>query len=208
MRRHPARTHRGVKWTSTTAPKTRRFARSSAPGSKRTANSPFLPASRWPTKPTAIGTRASDGIANSTRADGSVLAGPKSTAAAAPRCSRASSMSRRLSAPAHAVPCHRLRHLAGRSHAHPLGHRGTEAPPRAQNSHRRRNLVPGLLGAQLGLGPRLGADPRGRGRRLLRRQRSESLDLLRASRRHGFFCSSAPIPTRPSTRASATCWST
>ena len=46
-----------------------------------------------------------------------------------------------------------------------------------------RNLVPGIFGARLGLRPRVVADPRGRGRRLLRRQRAESLDLDRAARR-------------------------
>ena len=82
----------------------------------------------------------------------------------------------------HRHSVHRFRHSAARPDPHPLGHRGAEAPPPAENSHRRGNLVPGLLGAQLGLRPGLGADPRGRGRRLLRRQRIENLDL--AARSH------------------------
>ena len=73
--------------------------------------------------------------------------------------------------------------LVGPTH-HPLGHRGTEEKAHPENSFGRRALVPGIFRARRRLRRRQPADPRGRGRRLLYRQRAEGLDLGRASRRH------------------------
>ena len=67
---------------------------------------------------------------------------------------------------------------------HPLGHRRTEKALRAENSVGGRNVVPGLLRARRRLRRCRPADPRSRGRRLLRRQRPEGLDLRRTSRGH------------------------
>ena len=77
----------------------------------------------------------------------------------------------------------RARHHAGRPDADSLGHRRAEAALRTEDSLGRRDLVPGIFGTRRRFRRRLAADPRGRGRRLLRRQRPEGLDLRRASRR-------------------------
>ena len=99
-------------------------------------------------------------------------------------------------------------HRARRPDPDAVGHAGTEEALHPQNSVRRGNLVPGLVGAQSRLRPRRGRDPRGRRGRSLRRQRLEGLDLQRASRR----LQHPAVPHRsrrcPSTRASAICWST
>ena len=61
-------------------------------------------------------------------------------------------------------------------------HRGAEAALRAAHPLRRRHLVPGLLRAGRGLGPRGAVDARRGPRRPLRRQRPEGVDLGRAVR--------------------------
>ena len=75
----------------------------------------------------------------------------------------------------------------GRSGADRARHRGAEARPPAGDPRRRRDLVPGLLGARCRLRPRRAADARRPRRRPLRRQRTEGVDQLRALRRlvHG-----------------------
>src|ERR1035437_6451811 len=64
-----------------------------------------------------------------------------------------------------------------------LGDRGAEAALYPADNESRRSLVPGIFRAGFGLRPGLAADARGRGRRLLRRQRAESVDEDRAVRR-------------------------
>ena len=71
------------------------------------------------------------------------------------------------------------RHRHGRAHHHRLRHRGAEEALPAQDALLRGDLVPGLLGAQRGLGPGLAPDPRGEGRRPLRGQRPEGVDVAR-----------------------------
>ena len=70
-----------------------------------------------------------------------------------------------------------------RADAVALGDRRAEAALHPADHEGRRSLVPGLFRARLRLRPRVAADARGRGRRLLRRQRAEGVDLDRAARR-------------------------
>ena len=68
----------------------------------------------------------------------------------------------------------------GRAGGHRARHRRAEgALPRA-DPVRRRDLVPGLLGAGVGLRPRVAEDARGARRRRLRRHRPEGVDDVRA----------------------------
>ena len=71
------------------------------------------------------------------------------------------------------------RHRHGGPDDHRLRHRRAEAALPAQDALVRGDLVPGLLRAERGLRPRLAADPRGEGRRALRGQRAEGVDLAR-----------------------------
>ena len=74
----------------------------------------------------------------------------------------------------------RPRRPARRPDDHDLGHAGAEgAPPRA-DPVRRRDLVPGLLRARRGLGPRRAQDARGPRRRRVGRHRPEGVDERRA----------------------------
>ena len=78
-------------------------------------------------------------------------------------------------------PAHpeRARRRHGRSHDRRVGDRGAEEALPRQDPLVRRGLVPGLLGAELGLGPRVAADARRQGRRSLRHQRPEGVDVVR-----------------------------
>ena len=159
-----------------------------------------------PKEARATGSAASRGT-RMHAADGSGSAGRRNTAGAARRSPSSSFTTRRWPAPTPRAR-QRPRHHAGRPDADALGHRGAEEALRAEDSLGRGNLVPGIFRARLRLRRRLAADPRGRGRRLLRRQRSEGLDLRRASRRLVHPAGPHRSRARPSTRASATCWST
>ncbi len=97
-----------------------------------------------------------------------------------------------------------FRRRPARTHADAMGYGGAEEKVSSADPARRRYLVPGLLGARRRLRSRRPADARRAQGRLLRRQRAEGLDLRRAVSRTRCSCSRAPIPTRPSTRASAT----
>ena len=66
-----------------------------------------------------------------------------------------------------------------RPHDHPLRHRGAEAALPARHRERRRDLVPGLLGAERGLRSGQRPDPGRARRRRMGDQRSEGLDLRR-----------------------------
>src|SRR3989449_8945627 len=61
----------------------------------------------------------------------------------------------------------RARRWHGRSHDHRLGHRRAEEALPTEDPLVRGDLVPGILGAERRLGPRVAADARGPGRRTL-----------------------------------------
>src|SRR3984893_14436787 len=65
-----------------------------------------------------------------------------------------------------------------------LGQRGAAAALSEAHARGGRDLVPGLFRTRVRLGPRVATNARGRGRRLLRRQWAEGVDLRRASCRH------------------------
>ena len=96
----------------------------------------------------------------------------------------------------------------GRPDDHRVRHRRAEAALPAEDPHLRGDLVPGLLRAQRGLRPRLAPDPRRQGRRPLRRQRPEGVDVARAHRRLDDAAGPHRSRARPSTRASPTSCST
>ena len=81
-----------------------------------------------------------------------------------------------------AEPGQRARPGDGRPGRHRPRHRGAEAALPGADPDRRGDLVPGLLGARVGLRPRLAEDPRGQGRRRMGRHRAEGLDDARPVR--------------------------
>ena len=76
-----------------------------------------------------------------------------------------------------------LQHHHDRPGADPVRHRGAEAALPAARRQPGRLVVPGLLRAGRGIGPRLAEDRGEARRRPLRGERAEDLDLHRASRR-------------------------
>ena len=90
---------------------------------------------------------------------------------------------------------------AGRDHAR---HRGAEAALPRADPLGRGDLVPGLLGARGGLGPRVAEDARREAQRRLGRVRARRCGPRSRTRRSGACSSRAPTRTRPSTRASPT----
>ena len=103
---------------------------------------------------------------------------------------------------------HRHGHQPARPDADSLGHRGAEETPHPENPRGRGNLVPGLLGTRLGIRPRVAADARGRAMATTSSSTGRRSGPRWRSTPTGSSCWCAPIPTRPSTRASAICWST
>ncbi len=95
----------------------------------------------------------------------------------------------------------RARSTPGRRSS-PRARDGAEGRAPAQDPPGRRGVVPGLLGAGRGLGPRVAAHPRRPRRRPLRRHRAEDLVLVRPDRRLR-RAARAHRPGRRSTRASA-----
>ena len=123
------------------------------------------------------------GSASSTTPATSRWAGRASTAARAPTsCGRPSS-TRRWCAPARRSLIGMMGIQMVGPDAHRARHRGAAATLPAEDPHRRRDLVPGLLRAGLRLRPGVAAHPRRARRRRLRRERPEDLDLGRAVRR-------------------------
>ena len=80
--------------------------------------------------------------------------------------------------------------------------------PRSRGRGRTIAVLPGLLRARRRLGSRLAAHPRTPGRRPVRRQRPQDLDLERRLRATGSTWRSAPTPTASATAASRCSWPT
>ena len=83
--------------------------------------------------------------------------------------------------------------------------RGAEARAPAADRARRDPLVPGLLGAGLGLRSRVAPDARGARRRPLHRERPEGLDLVRRPGRLDLRARAHRSRARRSRRASRSC---
>ena len=96
----------------------------------------------------------------------------------------------------HAAAAGVQRHHGRPGHLH-VRQRSAEEEISAADSVRRGLVVPGLLGAGLGLRPRLGPHQSGAGRRPLRRQRPQDLDDAGAACRLDFL----PGPHRPCGKA-------
>ena len=90
----------------------------------------------------------------------------------------------------------------GRSRGDRPRQRGSESYAGA-DPLRRRDLVPGILGARVRIGSGLAQGPRGEDQQELEGDRPEGLDDLRARRRSGACCSRSD-PDAPSTRGSPT----
>ncbi len=106
------------------------------------------------------------------------------------------------------APRRRHRHHDGRADAHRARLRRAEGGAPAGHPLRRGDVVSALQRAGRRLRPRVAADARHEGRRRLRRQRPEDLDIGRAHGAARASCWPAPTRTRRSTRASATSCST
>ncbi len=97
------------------------------------------------------------------------------------------------------------RHRLGRPDDHPRRHRGAEGALPVPAARRRGDLVPAVQRARRRQRPGRPRHPRRARRRRVRRERPEDLDLVRRHTvRSSASSSPAPIPTRPSTRASPT----
>ena len=95
---------------------------------------------------------------------------------------RAGDLGRRGDPPGGAEPGQRAGAGDGRTGGHRPRHRGAEGALSGADPDRRGDLVPGLLGARVGVRPRLAEDAGGQGRRRMGRHRAEGVDDLRPVR--------------------------